>query len=212
MASGDNRATAFNVDLTDTLNNNLDLQSVYVTVPDGSMKTDTSTLGVGGVVRVTVDKLPPTVDIPGTPKNVTIIVTAKVVAPGNGLTIPNTANLNYSSLPGSNGTIGNLTGSNNTGTPGTAIGERTGADGAGNLNDYVSSSSVSRILATPGIAKLAPNPTNYTIGDTVTYDIRVTARRRHPKPAGHRCAAGGPGLRQPQHHHDGGSKRGPADR
>ena len=132
MASGDNRATAFNVNLTDTLNNNLDLQSVAVTVPDGSIKTDTSTLGVGGVVRVAVDKLPPAVDITTGPTGVTILVTARVVnAAPNGLTIPNTANLTYTSLPGSNGTTGNPTGSNNTGTPGAATGERTGADGAG---------------------------------------------------------------------------------
>ena len=172
VASGDNRATAFNVDLTDTLNSNLDLQSVAVTVPDGSTKTDTSTLGVGGVVRVAVDKLPPAVDIATGPTGVTILVTARVVnAVSNGLTIPNTANVTYTSLPGANGTTGNLTGSVNTGTPGSETGERTGAGGT---NDYTSTSTVNRVLATPGIAKLAPAPTQYTIGDTVTYNIRVT--------------------------------------
>ncbi len=175
VASGNDRATAFDVSLTDTLNSNLNLQSVAVTAPVGSTPSDTSTLGVGGVVRVVVDKLPPTADIPGAVKTVTIVVTAKVVAAApNGLTIPNTANLTYTSLPGANGTTGNPTDSNNTGTPGTATGERTGADGAGNLNDYVSSSSISRILATPTIVKLAPTPTTYTIGDTATYNIRVT--------------------------------------
>ena len=130
MASGNNRTTAFDVSLSDTLSSDLDLQSVVVTVPAGSAATDTSTLGVGGVVRVAVDKLPPTADIPGAVKTVTINLTAKVVAAApNGLTIPNSASLTYTSLPGA-GTSGNTTGSS-AGTAGSATGERTGADGRG---------------------------------------------------------------------------------
>ena len=99
-------------------------------------------------------------------------MTAKVVAAApNGVTIPNTANLTYTSLPGANGTTGNPTGSNNTGTPGSATGERTGGGGT---NDYTSTSTVNSVLATPTITKLAPSPTQYTIGDNITYDIRVT--------------------------------------
>ena len=148
-ASGDNRATAFNVNLTNTLNGNLDLQSVAVTTPGGSTPSNTSTLGVGGVVRVTVDKLPPAVDITTDPTGITILVTARVVnAAPNGLTIPNTANLTYTSLPGKNGTSGNPTGSNNTGTPGSETGERTGAGGDGTTS--TSASTVNSVLGHAG--------------------------------------------------------------
>ncbi len=60
-------------------------------------------------MRIAIDQLPPVVDIPGAVKSVTITVTARVVnsAP-NGQIIPNSASLVYTSLPGANGTTGNL--------------------------------------------------------------------------------------------------------
>lgn len=171
-ASGANRATAFDVVVSDVLNANLELTNVAVTVPSGSTYVDASTLGVGGTVLVTVDQLPPVVDIPGAEKGVTVVVTAKVIdTANNGLIIPNTANLVYTSLPGSHGTTTNATGSSTPGTSGQPSGER---DGSGGVNDYSDSDSINLTLSTPTVQKLAPTPTNYTIGEEVTYDIRVT--------------------------------------
>jgi uncharacterized repeat protein (TIGR01451 family)/fimbrial isopeptide formation D2 family protein len=171
-ATGASRANAFDMALIDTLDSNLNLLSVSVTTPAGSNAADTSTLGVGGVVRVSVDQLPPAIDIPGPVKSVTIIVTAQVVgSTPNGLTIPNSADLTYTSLPGANGTAGNSTGSGTPGGSGANDGER---NGSGGVNDYADSSSVSVTLATPTVQKLAPALTSYTIGEAVTYDIRVT--------------------------------------
>ena len=173
-ASGNDRANAYDVVLTDTLSSVLDLQTVAVTSPAGTTVTDNSTLGVGGVVRVTLDQLPPVADIAGATKGVTVTITARVLpTAANGLTISNTANLTYSSLP-ITGTLSNPTGSITPGTSGTATGERNGSTGVGGLNDYVSTSGISTTLATPTISKLAPSPITYTIGATITYDVRVT--------------------------------------
>src|SRR5262249_22908159 len=86
----------------------------------------------------------------------------------------NSANLTYSSLPGASGTTSNPTGSSTPGSTGANNGER---NGAGGVNSYSTTSNVVNVtLATPTVAKLAPAPTSYTIGDSVTYDIRVTWR------------------------------------
>ncbi|MBC7238935.1 MAG: isopeptide-forming domain-containing fimbrial protein, partial [Chloroflexi bacterium] len=174
-ASGNDRAAAFDVIITDTLSSHLDLQSVSIAVPAGSTATDTSILGVGGTVRVSVDILTPTVDIPGVQKSVVITITARVVATAPaGQTIPNTANLTYTSLPGPNGTTANPTGSSTPGASGADTGERNGSNGVGGLNDYVSSANVNTTLATPMIEKLAPSPLFYAVGQHVTYPLRVT--------------------------------------
>ncbi|MBC7315666.1 MAG: isopeptide-forming domain-containing fimbrial protein, partial [Chloroflexi bacterium] len=124
---------------------------------------------------VAVDVLPPTVDIPGVQKSVVITITARVVATAPaGQTIPNAANLTYTSLPGPNGTTTNPTGSSTPGASGTNTGERNGSNGVGGLNDYVSSANVSTTLATPTIEKLAPSPLFYAVGQQVTYPLRVT--------------------------------------
>jgi uncharacterized repeat protein (TIGR01451 family)/fimbrial isopeptide formation D2 family protein len=81
-----------------------------------------------------------------------------------GLTIANTANLNWSSLPGGNGTVSNPTGSSTPGASGSGTGERTNS----------TSAQAQVAVATPTIAKLAPTPATYAIGSDVTYDIRVT--------------------------------------
>ena len=169
-ATGAGRAKAYDVVLTDTLNSNLSLVAVSAIAPAGAVVTDTSILGTGGVVSVLVDQIQPAVDLIGV-KGVTLTITATVASgAANGQTIPNSANLTFTSLPGATGTPGNPTGS----TPGaasTSTGER---NGSGGLNDYAASSSTVNVtLAAPTINKLPPNPTQYTIGDVVTYNICV---------------------------------------
>ncbi|MDW8267631.1 MAG: isopeptide-forming domain-containing fimbrial protein [Anaerolineae bacterium] len=169
-ASGADAAAAFDIVITDVLNTNLVFQNITGSTTGGACGSTPSTFSgsaVGQTVTATVTCLNPG----GT---VTIDITAQVIGTAvAGTTIPNTANLVYTSLPGS-GTAGNPTGSTTPGPDGSATGERNGADGSGGLNDYVSTSSINTTLNRPTLSKLAPTPTQYTIGETIAYNLRVT--------------------------------------
>jgi uncharacterized repeat protein (TIGR01451 family)/fimbrial isopeptide formation D2 family protein len=131
--------------------------------------TDSS---VGSSIDVTFTQIDP-----GATCTVTITTTVVATEPA-GKTFTNTATGAYTSLPGATGTAagspGNDTGSTNPGTAGSATGERTGADGVGGLNDYVNTSSVSRTLAAPSIAKNTPTLPTAPIGASTTFDLVVT--------------------------------------
>ena len=58
----------------------------------------------------------------------------------------NTAELIFTSLSSTNGTLGNLTGSDNSGGSGTTQGERNGNDASNGLNNYYDSSDISTTL------------------------------------------------------------------
>ncbi|MFN8483234.1 MAG: isopeptide-forming domain-containing fimbrial protein [Anaerolineae bacterium] len=164
-ATGTNRTTAFDLNVTDTLDGNLTLTGVSVTKPAYAGATDNSNIP-GNAVNVVIDQLRPG-------DSVTVQVTATVnQSAAAGQTIPNTGNLTYTSLPGTNGTTPNPTGSTTPGTPGSSTGERTGTGGS--PNTYNSTDSKSTTLATPTIVKQSPTPTNYAIGSLVTYNILVT--------------------------------------
>jgi fimbrial isopeptide formation D2 family protein/uncharacterized repeat protein (TIGR01451 family) len=156
-AVASNTAPARDVRVLDVLNANLDLQSVVVNTI-GPVVTNNSDTGAGNKVDVTLDPM-----LAG--ESATIVVTALVVNTAEaGAVIPNVADLDYSSLPGDNGTTPNPTGSTTPGDPGTETGERL----------YEGTDNVSVTLASPTVVKLAPNPTSYTIGDLVTYYIKAT--------------------------------------
>ncbi|MBK9711649.1 MAG: DUF11 domain-containing protein [Kouleothrix sp.] len=163
-ASGVNAAAAFEIRLRDTIDSHLAVQTIGVAVPAGSTYADSS---VGNALDITVNQLNPG-------GAVTIDIAARVLdGTPAGQTIPNSASLTYTSLPGG-GTGPNPTGSVTPGLGGAADGERGGADGLGGLNDYVSSASATTTLVLPAIDKLTPTPAQYTIGDLVGYDILVT--------------------------------------
>lgn len=171
-AGGNDAAAAFDIVLTDTLNSYLTFQSITGTTTSSNCGDTPSTFSggaVGQVVTGTVSCLNPGA-------SATIIITARVNADAPaGWTIPNTATLTYTSLPGPNGTVSNPTGSSTPGSSGSATGERDGSNGVGGLNDYVSSSrAVTTTLSTPTIDKLEVSPAQYTIGQVVTYSIVVT--------------------------------------
>lgn len=90
--------------------------------------------------------------------NCTILDTAQA-----GFTIPNTASVVYSSLPGTQGTTSNTTGSI-TPLPSGTLGERS----------FNASGSRSITGVNPAVDKRTPTPTQYTIGETITYPILVT--------------------------------------
>ena len=165
--SNTGNAVAFNTKLTDVLNSNLDLinpttTGLVITKPAGTTVINTST---NSNVDLEFDQLLPT-------ESVTVVIKAfvKNTAP-SGLIIPNVANLTYTSLPGTNGTATNPTGSLAAGTPGTVNGERVGATGT---NDYTATANISTTLSKPTVDKKSPTLTTYTIGDEPEFDILVT--------------------------------------
>ena len=180
-AAGANRTDAFEVDLVDTLpaELTLNLGSISaVSVGSCAVGLDSS-LSTGNTVHVQIGVLPAgcvvTVDYQALVLN--------SVTPD--LTILNTALLDYTSLPGANGTISNGTGSSTPGGAGSDSGER---DGSGGQNDYFDSSTASFDIVLPGLAKSvvatsavhtgtgAHNGSNadLAIGEEVTYEIVVT--------------------------------------
>jgi uncharacterized repeat protein (TIGR01451 family)/fimbrial isopeptide formation D2 family protein len=94
-----------------------------------------------------------------------------------GTTLANTAVLTTTSLPGPQGTLVNPTGSITPGAPGTADGERTGADGPGPgnvvLNNYYTTGSATTTLDAPLVDKLTPPQDEYAPGELVFFPILV---------------------------------------
>ena len=155
-----NEATAFDLAVDDILDANLDLTAsnlVTVTAPSYATVTNNSD-ATADEVHVLIDKLQPG-------DQVTILVTVTVLnSVSAGEIIPNVANLSYTSLPGPNGTTTNATGSATPGATDTQTGERL----------YGPSDSQDITIASPQVDKLVPNPTEYTIGEDITYTIKVT--------------------------------------
>ena len=174
-ASGVNRSTAFDLTLTDAFDSyltSLSVASVTTTqgatcVGNGSGTTafSYSSSFIGNTLTFTASCLDPG-------RNIIVTVTGTLVSnvPA-GYTLPNVANLVYTSLPGPNGTTSNPTGSSTPGASGSGTGER---DGSGGINDYAFSANASLNLNTPQVQKQAPTPTAYPIGATVAYPIRIT--------------------------------------
>ncbi|MFZ5885657.1 MAG: sortase [Chloroflexota bacterium] len=179
-ASGVDRATAFDLNLTDTFDAYLTGLTVASVVPsqgavcvgNGSGTTPFSHNG-GSFTSNTLTFTAACLD-PG--QTITITVTGTVASSAPvGYVIPNTANLVYTSLPGPNGTTVNPTGSSTPGGSGSDTGERDGSDGVGGaVDDYAAAASANTTLAAPQIDKLAPVPAQYAIGQQVTFNILVT--------------------------------------
>lgn len=174
---GANGATAFDLEMTDTLDTNLTtisavIQTTTQVSPCAGGTVFTATPSVAGqLVTVNATCLDPS-------QSLTVRISANVIgtAPAS-LTIPNTARVAWTSLPGLTGTPGasNPTGSTTPGGTGTGTGERNGTGTSGTLNDYNTSASVNAPLANPiSVVKNAPVPVVYTIGQTITYPIVVT--------------------------------------
>ena len=179
ISSGVNRATAFDLELTDVLDTNLVPGSVLVgstqgltcTGPSGAGTTPFSTgsIIVGQTVTVTATCLDPA-------KSITVTINATVAASAPaGATIPNAASVTWTSLPGPNGASPNPTGSVTPGSPGSTTGERNGQDGpSGTPNNYAATSLVQSALGVPSINKMAANPGSAPIGGLVTFPILIT--------------------------------------
>jgi uncharacterized repeat protein (TIGR01451 family)/fimbrial isopeptide formation D2 family protein len=160
----------FDINLTDTLNTNIQLTSIVFTAGATGASLDTTASDAVGTVGANIDVVVDQLD-PG--ESVTVTVNGTLIAATPvGLQVDNTADITYTSLPDDNGTDPNPTGSNPPGNSGDADGER-GGDGNG-ANDYNDDGNASFTLDTPTIDKIDPVPTNFTIGDLVTYSVLVT--------------------------------------
>ena len=169
-------ATAFDITMTDTVNSNLTINSASIlsttqgaTCQGGTSFTN-SISTVGQLITFNASCLDVSQTI-----TVEIAATINANAPSS-LTIPNTARIIWTSLPGTNGTTSNSTGSSTPGTPSSDTGERTGDNSGGrNWNDYAVQGTVNIPLANPvSVVKNAPTPLIYTIGQTITYPIVMT--------------------------------------
>ncbi len=165
-ATGADRATAFDVILRDPLPADLTLNLASVSVTPSGGASGVTNNSAGNTVEIVLAQIPP-----GGSVTVEYSATVNASAP-NGRTLTNTAGLTYTSLPGPNGTTTNPTGSATPGASGSDTGERNGS-GTGR-NNYRGTATASVTLATPAIEKLAPAPVQYTIGEVVTFDLRVT--------------------------------------
>jgi len=164
-STGNNAAPAFDLVASDNLNTNLTLTSATVTSkPAYTTATENTS---GNNVSFTLDKINA-----GDQVVIQVIATLNAATPV-GFTIPNTANVTFTTLPGLNGTTPNVTGSVNSGISGSVFGERNGSGAP--LNDYTVNGTASTILsAAPTIDKLNPTPTSYTIGESPSYDIKIS--------------------------------------
>jgi fimbrial isopeptide formation D2 family protein/uncharacterized repeat protein (TIGR01451 family) len=195
------QVTAFDVTVYDQLPPTLELLGVQIDAPTGTTATNGSTLGVGGVISYTLDRLDSVQDITSGRTDVVVTATVRVV-PGTvaGAQITNTARVQYTSLPGERGTIANPTGSSvAAGTAGTQNGERTGGDVPNPINN--SSPSINTIRNNYSVGAIALNRlaqpsfdkhfqggsisdddtsvpgtsgSNVAVGEAVLYDLLVT--------------------------------------
>lgn len=169
-ASGPLSASAFDVNITDIVDPNLEVIDVTT-----FGFTPSSDLSSQNTIDIIIDEIPEGA-------SGSIIVTARVIdTVASGLMINNTADVTYTSLPGEFGTSGNPTGSElpiavlPNSQPGETNGERTG-DGAPDpnaLNNYFDSDSVKFTIDTPEVLKSVAR-TEYAIGEIVEYELLVT--------------------------------------
>ncbi|MBI4928194.1 MAG: sortase, partial [Anaerolineae bacterium] len=179
--SANNCATGHNLVVTDVLDSNLTNINVTGLSSTQGDPANPATVCVGNSAGTTDFDLSSTVSAqtvsvnascldPG--KTISITIQAQLVSSlPAGYTLPNTGNLTYTSLPGTNGTASNPTGSTAPGAPGDATGERIGTTG---VNNYTSSASAPLTLSAPSIVKQAPASTGVAVGSEVTYPILVT--------------------------------------
>jgi fimbrial isopeptide formation D2 family protein/uncharacterized repeat protein (TIGR01451 family) len=195
------QVTAFDVTVYDQLPLTLELLGVQIEAPTGTTATNGSTLGVGGVISYTLDRLDSVQDITSGRTDVVVTATVRVVA-GTvaGAQITNTARVQYTSLPGERGTTANPTGSSvAAGTAGTQNGERTGGDVPNPINNSSPSNNTIRNnysvgaialtrLTQPSFDKqfqggsISDDDTSVagtsgisvTVGEAVLYDLLVT--------------------------------------
>jgi uncharacterized repeat protein (TIGR01451 family) len=160
-----NGTPAYDLNLTDVVDSNLDLTQVNViSKPAATTITDNSNIGAN-VVDLDFDVL-------GLGESVTVeIVTDFETSVSAGAVIPNTAFVTYTSLPG-NGTASNPTGST---TPFTSdlTSERNGTFSS-SVNNFSGNDSVDTVVSIGNIDKENVAGSSFRIGEEAEFDILVT--------------------------------------
>jgi large repetitive protein len=171
-APNNSTATAFDVTFVDTppaTYLTLNLASVGISTSGGV--TGVVNASSGNTVRIRIGSMPV-----GSQAVITYQVTATIsVTPGQA--IDNTAGVDWTSLPGAQGT-----GDQTPGLPGTGTGERTGENGpAGNPNDYARAAAATINVRDPFFSKSVESTSavhtagnNLAIGEIVTFGLLVT--------------------------------------
>ncbi len=174
-----NASTAFDLVVNDVINEYMVVQSISTgsvpsVTPNDSTCMGGETFTVSGLtparqnISLGITCLDPN-------RGVRIIIETLVRGDApSGQTIPNTAYLTWTSLPGT-GTTGNPTTTNTPGDSGDADGERNGS-GTG-ANDYADNSSAdlgTAVGLNQATIDKSVTPTSYTIGDLITYRLLVT--------------------------------------
>ncbi len=163
--------TAFDVVVTDIVHADMTLDLGSITVTSACATGVDTTNSAGNNLDVRFDSVPAgcavTIEYTAT---INVTVTADQA-------LPNTANLTYTSLPGTNGTTVNPTGSSTPGASGTTNGERNGT-GVTPPNDYNDSASAQVTAHALSLVKSLVDSTNgdtlgndLTIGEIVTYRL-----------------------------------------
>jgi len=171
-ASGASNTTAFEVRLVDVLPAGLQLNLASVNGALTGGATGLTNASAGNTVDVTLSNVP----VGG---GLILVYTAEILpAAMPGQIITNTASITYTSLPGSNGSTSNPTGSSTPGGGGTDTGER---DGSGGHNDYADSDPASVTITGDAISKALESTSaahtsgaNVTIGEVLTYSLAIT--------------------------------------
>jgi large repetitive protein len=180
-ANGTDNTTAFGVHLIDTvpakMTANLGSNGANITVSSaGNCATGIDrSASSGNNVDIAVSTVPA-----GCAVTVTYTATLNTsVTPEE--VLANTANITYTSLPGSNGTTSNPTGSSTPGASGTDTGERDGSNGALAWNDYHdvynADVTVPGVVVTKQIITTSASHTtgsDLAIGEEVTFAILLT--------------------------------------
>jgi len=178
--SNSGNATAFNTQLVDVISAGLILNIASVNISPAGGTSGITDNTAGNTVNILIDMIP----VGG---SVIVSYTATIettVTPDQVLS--NTGDLTWTSLPGTNGTIGNATGSDTPGGSGSGTGERNGS-GTGE-NDYIASDSADVTIGSPQLSKAVVATSevstgnaehtagidDLTIGETVTFEIRTT--------------------------------------
>ncbi len=164
--------TAFDVRLLDPLNPALLNLALPPTVVLGSGASGVNDNSAGSTIDITIDEVP----VGGTVSVTYMATLTGAVEPSQ--IIPNTADVTYTSLPGT-GTVGNPTGSQTPGASGAPNGERDGSGGP--VNDYADNDSEAVQIIDPTFTKtlIATNQPHTTgldvaIGEIVTYETVIT--------------------------------------
>lgn len=170
--SNTGHATAFDVRVRDVLNASYLTLALPPAITLGGGAAGPIDNSSGNTIDVTISEVP----VGG---SVTITYTATLTAAVEpGLVVNNTANVTYTSLPGS-GTPSNPTGSVTPGGSGADNGERDGS--GGNVNDYHDTDSEHVTIVSPTFSKtftdtnqIHTSGRNVAIGEIVTYTMVVT--------------------------------------